>query len=309
MTALADAAVGYLAIRRALGHQLVGHGRLLEDFVAHLTAHDQTTVTIDAAIAWASVDGASPATIGRRLSVTRCFATYLVAFDPTTQVPPWHLVSVGVKRRTPYIFSSAEVDALMAASGRLPSPLQAAGMTTLIGLMAATGLRTSEALHLDRSDVDLEAGRLVVRYSKYGKTRQLPLHPHTVTALEEYSRRRDQLCPQPAVTSLLLAADGSRLGQRPVSPTFRRLQTEVGISVPADQRRPRLHDLRHSFAVATLRDWHATGQDVQRQLPQLSAYLGHVNPAHTYWYLQAVPELMTVVADRLDRFLDSGLES
>lgn len=177
-------------------------------------------------------------------------------------------------------------------------------MATLIGLMSATGLRTSEALHLNRADIDLAGGLLVVRYTKYGKTRRLPLHPRTVTALGDYDRQRDRLCPHPPDSSFLLAADGSRLGQRPVAPTFRRLQTEVGISVPVGQRTPRLHDLRHSFAVATLRDWHTAGLDVQQQLPQLSAYLGHINPAHTYWYLQAVPELMAVLANRLEAYLD-----
>lgn len=310
MTALAEAAVSYLQIRRALGHQLTAHGRLLEDFVAHLDTQGQQTVTIDAAIRWASMrPGISPTNIAIRLSVVRSFASYLVAFEPATQIPPRHLVATGSMRRTPYIYSQAEVLALMAAASGLPSPLAALSMTTLIGLMAATGLRTSEALRLEQTDVDYDSGLLLVRYAKYGKTRELPLHPHTVTALQDYALRRGHLWPGTAGSHLLLADDGRRLGETSVAPTFRALLTEVGISVPEGRRTPRLHDLRHTFAVATLQDWHAAGEDVQRRLPQLSAYLGHVNPAHTYWYLQAVPELMSVVADRLQASLEQTPDS
>ncbi|HEX6877624.1 MAG TPA: tyrosine-type recombinase/integrase, partial [Nocardioidaceae bacterium] len=192
---------------------------------------------------------------------------------------------------------TVEVRALMAAAARLSPPLRAASFTTLIGLMAATGLRTMEAVRVDRDDVDLTERRLLVRRTKYGKTRRIPLHPTTSAALRDYARRRDRLCPHPASDSFLISASGQRLTA--VGVTFQHLLVDVGITVPPGRRAPRLHDLRHSFTVATLRDWHAEGVDVQRHLPILSTYLGHVNPAATYWYLQAVPELMAVLADRL----------
>lgn len=304
MNNLPEHVEGYLGIRRALGHRLHIHDRLLGDFVASLDQGGQPRVTVDAALRWASAPPqASTAQIARRLSVVRGFATYLAAFDPATEVPPAHLVAPGAGRRAPYLFTTAEVTGLMSAAGRLTPPLRAASFTTLIGLMAASGLRTGEAFRLDRTDVDLTDGLLLVRHSKYGKSRRIPLHPSTVAALAHYARRRDQLCPTPDSDAFLVSRACGRLGGGSVSATFRRLLAQAAITVPAGRRAPRLHDLRHTFAVATLRDWHAAGLDVQARLPALSEYLGHLNPAHTYWYLQAVPELTAVIAARLDRFL------
>lgn len=301
MTALSDAAADYLAFRRAFGHKLTGQQRLLADFVDYLERHEVATVTINAAIRWAAAPaGVSPRGIAVRLSAARKFAQYLVAFDPATEIPPVHLLRVGSHRRSPYIFSAEEVRALMAAASRLSPPIVAASFTTLIGLMSSTGLRTMEVVRLDRADLtldELDAGRLLVRRTKYGKTRQIPLHPSTTAALRDYMARRDKLCPDPTEPAVFLTASGARL--RHVGATFTRLLREVGITVPANRRLPRAHDLRHAFAVNTVRNWHAAGLDVQRQLPALSTYLGHTDPAQTYWYLQAVPELMVVLADRL----------
>lgn len=302
VSGLGDAATDYLAFRRAFGQKLTSHQRLLTELVAYLDASGTGTVTVNTAIAWAAAPaGRSPRRVADRLSVARKFAQYLAAFDPATEVPPAHLLRVGTTRPTPYIFSAEEVHALMSAADRLAPPLLAASFATLIGLMNATGLRTMEAGRLDAADLTLdgpEGGRLLVRRTKYGKTRQLPLHPSTTAALAEYAAHRAQLCPDPTQVAFFLGPDGQRLTHLGV--TFARLLREVGIRVPPGRRRPRLHDLRHTFAVNTLRDWHAAGLDAQRQLPALSTYLGHANPASTYWYLQAVPELMTVLADRLD---------
>lgn len=299
---LTEAAESYLTIRRALGHTLVPAGQLLDAFVQHVHATGASTVTVEVAVGWAAEAGSRGQT-ARRLSLVRGFAAYLSAFDPAAELIPEHLVATGVVRRTPYLFSPAEIDALMTAAGSLKPPLRAAGFATLIGLMAATGLRTGEALRLDVDDIDLTAGHLLVRYSKYGKSRRIPLHPSTVGALADYTRRRDQLCPQPSVPAFLLSPDGGRLGGAPISETFRRLLRMTDIAAPPGRRAPRLYDLRHTFAVTTLRGWHTDGGDVQARLPLLSLYLGHINPAHTYWYLQAAPELMSVLADRLDRSL------
>jgi integrase len=308
---LADAVEDYLAIRRALGLQLLADGKLLARFARFAAARGESTVTIDAAVAWSAL-GSSTADVARRLSMVRRFAIFLAAFDPATQVPPERMVASGVTRRAPYIFDAYEITDLIAAAATLSSPppapsppLLAVSFATLIGLMAATGIRTSEVTRLDRSDVDLNAGLLLIRYSKYGKSRRIPLHPSTVTALADYGRQRDDLCPRPLDDALLIVADGERLRGKHTGPTFHRLLSEVGITVAPGRRPPRLHDLRHTFAVTTLIGWHRQGLDVTARLPLLSLYLGHVNPAHTYWYLQAVPELMSVLADRLEDHLNS----
>lgn len=302
MSPLAGQVIAYLRMRRALGYRLVEHQRLLTDFVAALEAAGLDRITVDAALAWATAPpGVSRSQAARRLSVVRRFAGYVAVFDPTTEIPPRSLLPDGTHRTPPYIYTPAEITALMAATARLSPPLHAASYATLIGLMAATGLRTGEARRLDRGDVDLATAILTVRDSKFGKTRQVPVGATTVAALTCYARRRDRFCPVPTDPAFLLSAAGGRLDRRGVGVTFHGLLAEVGITVPAGQRAPRLYDLRHTFAVSTLTDWHAAGVDVDRRLPALSTYLGHLNPANTYWYLQAVPQLMSVVADRLER--------
>lgn len=300
VTPLAGHVAAYLQIRRALGYQLVDHERLLIDFAARLEAAGQDRITVDAALAWAT--GPRPGSrrqAARRLSVVRRFAGYVAVFDPATEVPPTSLLPDDTTRTPPYIYTPGQVTALMAAAARLSPPLHAASYATLIGLMAATGLRTGEARRLDRDDVDLRTATLLVRDSKFGKTRQVPVEATTVAALTRYARRRDRLCTRPADAAFLLSAAGGRLDRRAVGVTFHGLLCDVGITAAAGQRAPRLYDLRHTFAVSTLTSWHAAGVDVDRRLPALSTYLGHLNPANTYWYLEAVPQLMTVVADRL----------
>lgn len=303
MTAMTDHVQAYLRIRRALGFGLVAAERVLLRFAADLDARGQSQLTVDAALAWSTSPAGTPRRIAaRRLSMIRQFALHLSALEPDTEVPPGRLLGAHPSRPAPCIFTPAQVQDLIRCASQLPSPVLAASFTTLIGLMAATGLRTSEALALDDVHLDLPAGRLLVQSSKFGKTRQVPLDPTVVTALGHYQRRRDRLSRHRSSLSFLLAPSGDRLGGHLVSATFRALLTDAGITVPAGRRQPVLHDLRHTFAVNTLRDWHADGVDVERRLPVLSTYLGHLNPANTYWYLQAVPELMSVVADRLEAF-------
>ena len=170
--------------------------------------------------------------------------------------------------------------------------------------MAATGLRTSEAFHLDRDHIDLQQATVAVLHSKYGKSRTLPLHASTVEPLTRYAALRER--QHPGAATFFVDAKGKALGTgTPVGATFTRLLTQVGISAADGQLPPRLHNLRHTFAVATLRDWHLSLVDTQPRLAELSTYLGHVNPSHTYWYLQAIPELLTPVATRLEQHLDT----
>lgn len=177
--------------------------------------------------------------------------------------------------------------------------MKAATFETFIGLIAACGLRGGEAMRLDRDDFDPDQGLLTVRDSKFGKSRQLCLHSTTVNAVCDYGLRRDRLCPSPATASLFVSTTGARLCHATVQPTFRELLRRAGIARTAASR-PRVHDLRHSFAVNTLIGWYRDGHDVQARIPALSTYLGHIDPGATYWYLSAAPELLALAAERLE---------
>jgi integrase/recombinase XerD len=302
MSALRQAVADYLAIRRAVGYKLKQEGRMLAGFIDYLEERDATRVTIDAALAWATEPSdASPNWWAQRLTVVRGFARYLKTLDADTEVPPTDLLARRADRSMPYLCSPAQLAALIEAARRLASPLRAATFETLIGLMAITGLRPGEAMRLDRDDVDLTAGLLIVRHSKLGKSRQVPLHPTTTDALSRYARRRDQLCPQPKAASFFLSGAGTRLNHTNTSRTFAGLLAAARVVAPPGHRRPRLGDLRHRFAVDTLVTWHTDGVDVPARLPILSTYLGHANPASTYWYLQASPQLMAAAAGRLEQ--------
>ena len=301
MSTVKDAAADYLAVRRALGYKLEPHGRLLAGFAAHLEQAGAARITTDLAVQWARLPaGADPQWWNRRLGVVRGFARYLQALDPATQVPPAGLLAARARRTTPYLYSPADLAALLGAAGRLRPPLHAATYQTMISLLAATGLRVGEACRLGIDDVDLDAALLTITRSKFGKTRLVPLHGSSVAALRGYAARRDQLCPRPKTHTFFVSAAGTAVAAASPSKVFARLLKASGVTAPSGRRRPRLHDLRHSFAVATLLDWYQAGLDVQARLPLLSAYLGHVDPKSTYWYLQAAPELLTLAAQRLE---------
>jgi integrase/recombinase XerD len=296
-------AEAYLAMRRALGFKLSAQGRLLLGFVAYCEQHGMDRVTTDAAVAWATATARSrdPLWWARRLMVVRVFARHLQALDPATEVPPGDVLPLSFRRTTPYLYSEHQLRALVQAAHALEPGLRAATWATVVGLLASCGLRIGEACRLDRGDVDLDTGVLTVRDSKFGKSRTVPVHLTTLGALRIYHARRDQLCPAPAGPAFFVCTRGTRLDACNTSRTFAELLAAAGISAPAGVRRPRLHDLRHSFTVATLLDWYRAGADVQARLPLLSTYLGHVDPKSSYWYLQATPELLALAADRLER--------
>ena len=190
----------------------------------------------------------------------------------------------------------------MAVTRRIRDPFRAHTYRTLIGLLASTGMRVGEAIHLDRTDLDQQEGVLTVRDAKFGKSREIPLHSTTLEAIEAYARHRHRRFSRPVSSAFLLSLAGSRLLYKNVHLTFLRLVQWAELS-EGKPRRPRFHDLRHAFAVRTLTDAYRAGLDVERQLPLLSTYLGHVNPSSTYWYLSAVPELLGVAARRLENSL------
>ena len=302
MSTLQQSLEDYLTIRRALGSKLENEARLLPQFVAHANAAGAETVTIEHALVWATAPaGSSRNWWATRLRMVRGFARYLRAIDPAAEVPPADLLTGQHRRPVPYLYSDQDIGALLAAARTLSPPLRSATMETMLGLLAVTGLRIGETIRLDREDLDW-AGRLLrVRDSKFGKSRLVPLHTSTVKALQSYCRLRDRLCPRPAAVSLFVSTRGQRLAHSSIYPAFRQLLVRTGLERPSPARRPRLHDFRHTFAVKTLLGWYHDGDDVAARLPLLSTYLGHVDPAATYWYLSASPELLGLAADRLQR--------
>jgi integrase/recombinase XerD len=275
MTDLHAAAHDYLAVRRQLGFELKEPGRRLLDYVSFVERVGAEHVTSELALMWATSVSAHPYTWRRRLGVVRGFARYLSTIDPQTEVPSEDLLPASLPRVAPYLYSSAEIQALMGAARALSPRLRAATFETLIGLLAVSGLRRGEALGLDRADVDLDAGALHVRAAKLNKQREVPLHDSTTRALREYSRLRDRYLPGSRSSAFFVSPQDSRLTGGAFNATFAKLIRQVGLDGRGERARPRAHDLRHSFAVRTLIDWYRNGQDVDAQLPLLSTYLGH----------------------------------
>jgi len=296
-----DAMLGdYLAVRRALGTKLAREEKLLRQFLAWLGERGMIAITADAALEWARQPGdVSAGWLGMRMRAVREFAGFCRALDGSTEVPPRGVLSGTGQRVTPYLYSQADIDALCGAAGILRGDVRQATYRTLIRLLAVTGMRIGEAAALDAGDFDQATGVLTVRDAKYGRTRLLPLHPTAVTALLEYRGIIAAAFPEPATAALLVSGAGNRLLVVNIGATFRQLVTAAGLQPRSANCRPRPHDLRHSMAVRTLIGWFADGGSVDARLPLLSAYLGHASPAHTYWYLDAAPELMALAAERL----------
>jgi integrase/recombinase XerD len=307
-TPLQQALEDYLTIRRQLGYQLHSSGRLLDGFVRFAEQAGARTITTELAVAWArQPQGVAPIRWSQRLGMVRGFAGYLATIDPETEIPPADVLSARQQRVAPYIYSPEEIEALMHAAGELWPPVRAATMRTAIGLLACTGMRIGEALALDDSDLDIETG-VITATGKWGKQRQVPLHPTTVQALRAYQQTRDHYRPVRPTEALLITRHGDRLTKGAFLKAFRALLITVGLEGAGERDRPRPHDIRHAFAVRTLINWHHAGVDVRRELPKLSTYLGHVAPESTFWYLQAVPELLELAARDLDELLEGGEE-
>jgi integrase len=307
MSALHGALTEYLATRRALGTQLKWPESSLRRFVDFVAAEGAEVVTTELALRWAvQAKDVQRATHARRLAIVRGFAVWLLATDARTQVPPQRLLAAAHRRPTPHIYSDRALADLMAAAGHLRSASGLRGTTfqTLLGLLAATGLRPGEALALDLGDVDLVGAVLAVRESKFGKSRFVPLEESARAALSAYATFRDTVRPRRQTPAFLVTAQGTRLGASAVRGTFATLCQTVGLR-PRRHRRsgrgPRLQDIRHTFATRRLVEWYRAGLDVDRRMPRLATYLGHVSTVETYWYIQAVPELLRLATDRLER--------
>lgn len=303
MSALHATLTEYLALRRALGFQLKDVGRSLHQFVRFAEAQGAAFITTELALRWATQPvQVLPVHWARRLSMVRRFAQYCSAADPRTEIPPQGLLPARYVRRPPYLYSEEEIRHLLQAARRLPSPLglQPQTYTTLFGLLAVTGMRLSETLALDRQDVDLPQALITIRCAKGPKARWVPIHHSTVRVLAQYTVLRDRLVPAPTTPSFFLCERGTRLSQWAVRRTFVQVSRQIGLRGPTESHGPRLHDLRHAFALRTLLRWYRSGVDVERHLPELATYLGHVHVSDTSWYLSAVPELLQLALQRVE---------
>jgi integrase/recombinase XerD len=305
VSALQGALADYLATRRALGYKLERAEKLLRQFLAYLAEHEAETITVEHALAWATLPAkASAHWFSYRLGAVRGFAVYLQTIDPACEVPPTDLLPGRSRRATPYIYSEAQIAALIEAAGTLSTSHRTATYRTLISLLAVTGMRIGEAIALNRAGIEWPSDLIVIRNTKFGKSREVPLHPSTTAALRRYLRRSDRPSQAADTDAVFVSGAGTRLLYCGVQWTFARLLVRAGIEPRSAECRPRLHDLRHTFAVWTIRDAYRDCEaDVGPRLAALSTYLGHVDPSRTYWYLSAAPELMAVAADRLERHL------
>lgn len=307
MNTLREALPEYLQLRRSLGFKLEDAGLQLPRFVAFVEEHGSTHITIALALVWAQQSSSvQPAGWARRLCYVRGFARYRSATDAQTEVPPLGLLPHRSTRARPYLYSDDEVQRLLDAALKLPTtwhwtPLRPWAFHCLFGLLATTGLRISEALNLHVADVDLDKALLTIRGAKLGKTRLVPLHASTACVLADYLRRRQEFFARPISPYVFVSRTGNRLDLAHVHRTFYALSRQVGLRGPQASRGPRIHDLRHRFAVRVLTHWYQAGEDAARLLPVLSAYIGHVRVQDTYWYLSAWPELMTQAMSRLER--------
>jgi integrase len=302
MTDLRSELERYLRMRQGLGYKYQHQARRLADFASFMEARQATAITTKLAMEWATMSPDRHASWALRLTDVRGFARHLANIDPQTETPPGGILP-RLKRAKPYIYSDAEIDRLLAAALALP-PADGLRRWTyhhLFGLIAVTGMRLSEAINLQRDDVDLEEGVLTVQQTKFGKSRLVPLHSTTRAALHSYAERRDAHLGSRCGPYFFVAERGGRLLHQYVHRVFWRLSREIGLRRPGDRSGPRVHDLRHRFAIRTLLRWYREGTDVERQLPTLSTYLGHACVRDTYWYLSACPDLMQAAARRLDR--------
>lgn len=300
----------YVAIRRSLGYDLGTTARILGRFVNFAESQAVEHVSTDLFLRWQKVYGqASRQTWATRYGIVRLFAHWLHGLDPAHEALPRGLIPHRIRRQRPYIYSQDEIVRIVTAASNLPSVYGLRGLTfsTLFGLIAATGLRISEALDLDTGDADLEAGVLTIRRGKSGKARLVPLDGSVVHFLLAYVSERNRLLgsiPQP----LFVGKQGCRVTDCNARYNFALVCQNIGLRSQQRFGRhglgPRIHDLRHSFAARTMLGWYRTGRDAAVEMHKLTTYLGHTKPENTYWYLEAVPELLELAAERVTSFSD-----
>jgi len=299
----------YLTIRRSLGYDLSFSERVLRRFAEFAGSEGADHITVELFLRWKKRFGsANNHTWSTRLGMVRVFASWLQGFDPRTEVPPPGLVSGKPRRPRPYIYTDDQIAEIVTEAGRLPSSYGLRGWTcsTLFGLIAVTGLRVSEALGLDDKDVDLNEAVLSIRRGKNGKCRFVPLSPCAAERLRAYRAERNRILGTGRVAFFLLE-NGERPSDCCARYNFARVCQRIGLrerqAFNRHGRGPRIHDLRHTFAVRTIMDWYRRGLDPDREMLKLSTYLGHSKPELTYWYIEAIPELLQLACERAERNL------
>lgn len=313
MTGLTQALDEYLALRHALGFKLRQTARELPRFVQFMEREGADFITTKLAFRWAQENPeAKSVTHADRLAMVRRFAAWRSAEDPRTEIPPVRLLPRRYQRPTPYIYSTQEVESVVSTAASLPSESGLRGFTfsTVFGLLAVTGMRVGEVVALNRDDVDLQAGFLTIRQGKLGKSRFVPIHATTKDVLGRYAEKREAILPCANTPAFFVSERGRRISAWSAEDNFITVSRMIGLRLPTVEGRrgrgPRLHDLRHRFAVSTLIDWYRVGADVDREIPKLATYLGHEGPAQVYWYLQAVPELLELATQRSQRAASGG---
>ncbi len=302
MSALSEGLDSYVALRRRMGFVVRNETYALEGFVRFCDGLGAEIITTDLVMAWVMApQGVGRSWLAKRFGLARSFAVYLHGFDANHQIPPARMVTDRYRRRNPYLYNDVEIVALMDAASRLRGELRPVTYRTVIGLLAVTGLRISEAINLNDDTVNLDDGHLTIRNTKFNKSRLVPLQSSTVDALHRYLASRSAAFADHAPgTGFFVTDTGRQIHYRQCQATFAQCLELAGMTTEP-RRRPTLHDLRHTFAVNTLIDWYRSESvDVAAMMPYLSTYLGHVDPKSTYWYLTASPELAAVVAGRLD---------
>jgi integrase len=305
VTSLRSSLKRYLAMRRALGFKLQRHEAHLLHFVAFMERHHARRITGKRIVDWVRENpSVEPCYQGLRFAAVRGFAVYHSAVDPRTEVPPSDLMPRVPSSNRFYLYSDAEIRRLLAET--LRHRVGATSISrwvryTLYGLLSVTGLRIGEALRLDVNDVDMDRGILHIRDSKFRKSRLVPIHPSTRTALRNFLRRRDEYFDGRQIDALFVSRHGTRLSHNDAWKSLVRLSRKIGLRGPTDRRGPRLHDFRHRAATQVLLRCYRSGADPERRLPALSTYLGHSDLRHTYWYLHQHPALMKGAVRRLER--------
>lgn len=301
----------YLEQRRSLGFELESQGYLLLKFAKYLDdSGHRGPLTTEVALRWVNL----PKTVSRnyrarRLSVVRCFARYLAVRDGRSEVPGRQLIAKMSFRQRPHLYSERELEQLLEAAGRLKPTYELRRLTfrTLFGLLACTGLRISEALKLTCANVDLDRGVLRIEKTKFKKSRFVPLHPTATRALRRYAKARNGQWAWRDDSAFFVGRDGNPLTYNNVRRVFQRLRDTLGWKKGnGEWPRPRIHDLRHSFACRRLLCWYRQGENVHNLVAALSTYLGHGKVTDTYWYLTGTPELLAIAGGRFERFASAG---
>jgi len=292
----------YLTIRQSLGFQLDHPKRMLRNFVSFLEQKDASYISTDLVVQWVNLHKNTQLfSRAARFSIIRKFIEYWHNFDSRTEVPPKDLLIYSYRRKTPYIYTDEEISGLLLACEKLTSRIGLRKHTymVLFGLIACTGLRRSEVIFLDQEHIDFDQSILTIKKSKFNRSRMVPLHATVLKHLIKYEQHRDQLFPISKTNAFFVSEKGMRLNRSAIRDTFLEISRIVGLRNQSDSCGPRIHDLRHRFAVKTIIEWYKAGINVEQRMPILSTYLGHIDPRYTYWYLSNVPELMTLVASRL----------